>query len=447
MSDKKLVYIPIEDLFPHPDNPRKDLGDLSELSESIRANGVLQNLTVVPDTASGTGYTVIIGHRRLAAAKIAGLTELPCIVAEMTEKEQLSTMLVENMQRSDLTIYEQAQGFQLMLDMGESVDQIAEKSGFSKATVRRRLKMGELDPETLKEVSTRQLSITDFDKLAQIESLETRNSVLKDIGTFNFDNAVARAVRAEHREKVTPEAKKQIEKLGLKPIAESDRYSSKYETLSRIDLDEWDPKDGLKIKNPDGVFYYLGHWGDLNFYRKRAKAAKEKKTPEQIAEEKAIANAHAALKDEEEIAFELRQKFVQGLKVTQKNVGLFLRGAVIGMVSSTVLYKDADRSAVIQMLGVDPDGPWDATRKNSINAVIALEDDKLTPDIVYAQFQDKKTNGYHTAYKDSWPHYEPNLMLDALYAWLISMGYEMSDDEKALQNGTHELFGEAPVEM
>ena len=106
----EIVYIPAERLVPHPDNPRKDLGDLTELAASIKENGIFQNLTVVPEFEDR--FTVIIGHRRLAAAKLAGLTELPCVVVEMTPKEQVQTMLLENMQRSDLTVYEQAQGAQ-----------------------------------------------------------------------------------------------------------------------------------------------------------------------------------------------------------------------------------------------------------------------------------------------------------------------------------------------
>lgn len=113
----EIKYIPVKKLWQHPDNPRKDLGDVTELAESIKVNGVLQNLTVVPLIGEitkkwdGESYRVIIGHRRLAAAKLAGLEELPCVVVEMSEREQLSTMLTENMQRSDLTVYEQAQGF------------------------------------------------------------------------------------------------------------------------------------------------------------------------------------------------------------------------------------------------------------------------------------------------------------------------------------------------
>lgn len=107
-----LVMLPVDRLHPHPDNPRKALGDLTELAESIKANGIFQNLTVVPDdpTSSYTTFTVIIGHRRLAAAKLAGLTSVPCVITEMSPDEQVATMLAENMQRNDLSVYEQAIG-------------------------------------------------------------------------------------------------------------------------------------------------------------------------------------------------------------------------------------------------------------------------------------------------------------------------------------------------
>lgn len=101
-----ITNIDVTKLKEHPDNPRKNIGDVTELAESIKARGILQNLTVVP--AENGMYTVIIGHRRLAAAKQAGLTEVPCAVVDMDYKTQLSTMLLENMQRSDLTVYEQA---------------------------------------------------------------------------------------------------------------------------------------------------------------------------------------------------------------------------------------------------------------------------------------------------------------------------------------------------
>lgn len=179
-----ITYIPIRQLYPHPDNPRKELGDLTELAASIKENGVYQNLTVIPghylgkqeyiarciadggDASaaeaawtpkavwSSEDYTIIIGHRRAAAAQQAGKFELPCSVVDMTEKEQLQTMMVENMQRSDLTVYEQAQGFQMMLDMGDTVERVADRSGFSQSTIRRRIKLLELNHDNFKRQSS-----------------------------------------------------------------------------------------------------------------------------------------------------------------------------------------------------------------------------------------------------------------------------------------------------
>lgn len=177
MEVKGIVTIGLEHIHPHPDNPRKDLGDLTELAESIKKNGIMQNLTVIPKEGEPGEYITIIGHRRSAAAKLAGVTEAPCRVVEgMTDKEQMSTMLEENMQRNDLTIWEQAQGFQMMLDLGETEDTIAEKTGFSKKTIRHRLNIAKLDSKTLMEKERQdgyQLSLTDLYELEKIKDVKT----------------------------------------------------------------------------------------------------------------------------------------------------------------------------------------------------------------------------------------------------------------------------------
>lgn len=195
MLTGQMVYLNVENLFPHPDNPRKDLGDLTELADSIKQNGVLQNLTVVPKEDGG--YTVIIGHRRLAAAKVAGLETVPCVVAEMPEKEQLQTMLVENMQRSDLTVYEEAQGFQMMLDLGESVESIAEKSGFSQTTVRRRVKLLDLDKDKFKRAESRGATLEDYAALDKLTDVDAKNKVLDSVGTPDFQNELKKAVASQ----------------------------------------------------------------------------------------------------------------------------------------------------------------------------------------------------------------------------------------------------------
>lgn len=128
MENGNIVNIKAERIMAHPDNPRKNLGDLSELVESIKIHGIMQNLTVIPledvdpDAAigqEGEKYVTLIGHRRFAAGSQAGVTEFPCKIAKgLSEREQMSIMLEENMQRADLTIWEQANGFQMMLNLG-----------------------------------------------------------------------------------------------------------------------------------------------------------------------------------------------------------------------------------------------------------------------------------------------------------------------------------------
>ena len=203
----EMVYLPIETLFHHPNNPRKALGDLAELTDSIKQNGVFQNLTVVPwfdpngeDTNTPIDenrYYVIIGNRRLEAAKSADLKELPCVVANMPFKDQIRTMLIENMQRSDLTVYEQAKGFQMMLDLGDTVETIAEQSGFSQSTVRSRVKLLELDEDKFKASVERNVSLFDYMKLDKIKDPKLKNKVLDSAGTANFSNELKKAIATE----------------------------------------------------------------------------------------------------------------------------------------------------------------------------------------------------------------------------------------------------------
>ena len=196
MNDK-LEMIRMGALSPHPENPRKDVGDIEELTESIRKNGLMQNLTVVKgkwdsraDNGTGDinpyapGYTILIGHRRFAAAKAAGLTEVPCrVVEKMDKKEQLSTMLEENMQRTDLSVYEQAQGFQMMMDLGQTEEDLVEKTGFSRTTIKHRLNLAKLDSEVLKEKQDNeayQISIMDLYELEKVKDIDKRNEILKN---------------------------------------------------------------------------------------------------------------------------------------------------------------------------------------------------------------------------------------------------------------------------
>ena len=83
-----IIMIPIGQLEHHPENPRKNIGDITELTESIRKNGIMQNLTVVRNRFVPDLYTVVIGNRRMEAAKAAGLAEVPCVISDMDPRTQ-----------------------------------------------------------------------------------------------------------------------------------------------------------------------------------------------------------------------------------------------------------------------------------------------------------------------------------------------------------------------
>lgn len=448
------VNLPVDKLHPHPYNPRKELGDLTELADSIKANGIYQNLTVIPRTADvdpdaagdlGDGhYTVIIGHRRLAAAKQAGLTEVPCVVTAMSPKEQMQTMLLENMQRSDLTVYEQAQGFQMMLDLGATVEEIAEKSGFSTATVRRRVKMTELDQQKLKEVSARQLSLGDFDTLAKIENIKERNKVLDSIGTRDFEMNVKRAMNKQMAKKNLPDVKAWLKKVGAKKITQEESWSNQYEgypgSSYYIYIAKWGEDGNMPPKKvTDPIFYYID--GDsLRLFRKRKKEKPKRKPPAQLAKEKAINEVWDKLTAAATLAYDLRKQFMEKLVVTSKNRATFLTGALTGALLEAIDYNGPDRDPICKILNINTD-VYGAERSKQLAAGLERLDEKDIPMLIYSLFGDSaKMKCVKYDHRGTYPEYELSIKLNLLYNWLMKLGYEMSTEEMQLLNGEHECY-------
>lgn len=179
-----IIELKINMLEHHPKNPRQDLGDLTELADSIREKGILQNLTVVPNDHGK--YNVVIGNRRLEAAKLAGLESIPCVISLMDEAEQQAVMLLENMQRNDLDPYEQAHGFQMCLDLGMTEDDLKKETGFSKKTIRHRLNLLKLDHDKFKIGVQRGATLQDYIDLEQIENEIEKINFLSILGQMSF---------------------------------------------------------------------------------------------------------------------------------------------------------------------------------------------------------------------------------------------------------------------
>ncbi|MBA2335050.1 MAG: ParB/RepB/Spo0J family partition protein [Blastocatellia bacterium] len=127
--------IPVHLIAPNPDQPRREIGDLTELSNSIREKGVLEPLLVKPDYKLGT-WMIIAGERRWRASQLAGLTEVPCIEMDLDEKSIAEIALIENLQRKDLTVWEEADGLAALSGKyGYKHDEIAQKISKSRTTV------------------------------------------------------------------------------------------------------------------------------------------------------------------------------------------------------------------------------------------------------------------------------------------------------------------------
>lgn len=181
----------VKSLIPNPDNPRKDVGDVTELADSIREQGLQQALVVTPDHEEHGErmFRVVIGHRRLAACKLAGLESVPCVVRELDVKTERELMLVENCQRSDLTPLEEADGYQGLLDLGANVGELASKTGRSESFVRGRLRIARIPADVrAKSNSFAQLSLSQLDDLAEFEAYPDMMAELASMaGTKNWD--------------------------------------------------------------------------------------------------------------------------------------------------------------------------------------------------------------------------------------------------------------------
>ena len=505
---RNIEMIPIAMLESHPDNPRKDLGDLTELTASIRQNGIYQNLTVVqkidkivtttdekladmhikncedPDERkwleelrekglwiSSYKHIVVIGHRRLAAAKKAGLGKVPCAVVRMSPQKQIETMILENMQRADLTVYEQVKGFQQLLDLGDSIEGIAKKTGFSEKTIRRRTEIARLDPDKLERIMEgrgKQLTLEELDKLAGVKDLKTRNKLLDEIGTRNFDYAVAAAKAAEKTKEMTPAVLEWIESLPGKKEKVSESEAWGYDLLTLypgVEIKKWktekDKADAALKKLQDGeTLYYVITAGGYLKLCKRRKVIKAEKTKEESAAEikkkKEMSAAWDYLMEQSRLAYELREKFIKDYEVTKSNYDKVIEGALLAAINNELSYSDGDDDKLKELLEVNGK-EYEAAGcdRKAIGAIKNLdfgkhEIIKKLPQIIWALFNDGPDlicDG--DVWRGRWPEFEEDRAdVFALYKWLAGLGYQISDTERGLIEGTdiHYHLGDAEKE-
>lgn len=480
--NSQIVYLNLRSLNAHPDNPRKDLGDLTELAESIRVKGVMQNLTVVPmqegvcqscssyvpqsprlcsrdDTKnervpcskweSAGRYTIVIGHRRAAAARKAGVETVPCVISDMDSREQIETMLLENMQRSDLTVIEQARGFQMMLDFGSSIEDVAQRTGFSASTVRRRVKLMELDQKHLERAVARGGSLMDYMELEKIADPALRDEVLCAIGTDNFKGKLSNALREEQQRASLVEWEAIISTFAQK-IEKRDYIGDQYFSMDyHRNYYAWDGK-GKKIEIPDDVgsakYFYIVTSNQIYVYREHEVKTDPAAEAKKIADDE-FRNAIKRVKEISSGHYRLRMEFVRDFSNYKKHMQEISMLVGIALIYDGFTYNDgADRDAIMQLLDLKIENR--ASFADVLSVIEGADVFTTYPERAIFTVAYASVDANEKYWESKWnPNqqrselvHRKNPKLDMIYAILRQMGYQMSDEEYEMQNGMHEML-------
>ena len=176
--------VPLSAIEPNPDQPRKDFGDLSDLVASVRSKGVLEPLLVrrKSDGSDGKLYRIVAGERRYRASLQAGLFEVPIVELEISDEEALEIALIENLQRKDLTAFEEAEGYQhLASAYGYTHEQLAEVVGKSRSTITETLHILSI-PEGIRSALPPGLSRSVLLELSRAKSASAIQDLVSELG-------------------------------------------------------------------------------------------------------------------------------------------------------------------------------------------------------------------------------------------------------------------------
>ncbi len=227
---QRVRYIALDSIRPNPRQPRAvfDQEKLRELSASITNHGVLQPVLVVEHT---DGYILLAGERRMRAAELAGLTEIPALLTEATDEEMLEIALVENVQRDDLNAVEEARAYKALMDsFAWSHEQIAQRVGKNRSTVANSLRLLKLGGDALRDLESGRLTAGHARALLSLDDVDARSRLHKEIVNegISVREAERRAIQFQN-ESLNPAArkasKKNISKApeGLDTVALQDR--------------------------------------------------------------------------------------------------------------------------------------------------------------------------------------------------------------------------------
>lgn len=180
MEKRKILNLPVEKVRPNPRQPRKTFTkeELEGLSQSIAENGLLQPISV--RRTPGGYYEIIAGERRWRACVQAGMKQIPCLVQECSDTESAVLAILENLQRQDLQIFEEAEGIRrLMEDWGVTQEEAARRLGKSQSAIANKLRLLRLTEDERKIIAEHGMTERHARALIRISNEEARRKILK----------------------------------------------------------------------------------------------------------------------------------------------------------------------------------------------------------------------------------------------------------------------------
>lgn len=217
MEISTVVSIPIGLIRPNPMQPRRSFQqqELQELADSIRNFGILQPLSV---REVAGGYELVMGERRFRAAKLAGLTEVPCIISEMREDVAAVCAIIENIQRKDLNCFEEAEALQKLMQVYHFTQaEVAHKLGRSQSAIANKLRLLRISPSMRERLLNAHLTERHARALLMLDTDEERSRVLERIISQQLNVEAAEQLIKE-QSKPAGKANKPVRKYIIKDL-------------------------------------------------------------------------------------------------------------------------------------------------------------------------------------------------------------------------------------
>ncbi len=417
----QIEWVPVDLIDPHPHNPRRELGDLTELADSIREAGVLQNLTLVPQPDDPDRYWPVMGHRRHAAARIAELEDVPAVIRDdLPLGEQVAMMIAENVHRDEISAVEEAAGYQDMLDQGMKVAEIVRKTGRNERTVTARIRLNKLPAEAREKVHNHEATLDDAAKLDQfVGQPKLMEKLVRSLGTNNF----RWDLEAAQREVKTAAAKKELraglKKAGIPHKPDGDGYAYNdwraVAVLARASDLPKAIKDGV-----DPSWVWVDEYSGIKILRPTTEDEKVDRDNDEWARRRELDERAA---EEGRQAFALRDEWIRAFmgraRITAKDTLL-----ILGVAAPVITFTNS--SAYWPLYDWLEDNRAEDSSRKGLAELFEEQFPSCEPAallLLSMHMVARRRSGWALAWQDS--------ATVALYGLLEQLGYPVSDAERA----------------